>query len=216
MSIKPVYCHFSFRRPKGKKYGIFACACYGDKDGKKLVAHKTEMYTLWLDHQHVTAVQSYWFALKCLYDWQDKMIEAGVTNILLVCNNSNLVNLIASSKKNGLVAAYLEDAYMSYMNGNKIFELPIGICEAVSRDGSIRFCKEELVTNSSDYEVKVTLDESKGVARLDLGESAFTSIDDLLQQDSGYNKEPEEPDLEPDFDGSEIKEDSVIKLDWSV
>ena len=99
------------------------------------------------------------------------------------------------------------------MNGNKVFELPIGICEAVSRDGSIRFCKEELVTNSSDYEVKVTLDESKGVARLDLGESAFTSIDDLLQQDnSDYSKEPEEPD----FDGSEIKEDSVIKLDWSV
>ena len=141
------------------------------------------------------------------------MIEAGVTNVLLVCNNSNLVNLIASPKKNGLVAAYLEDAYMSYMNGNKVFELPIGICEAVSRDGSIRFCKEELVTNSSDYEVKVTLDESKGVARLDLGESAFTSIDELLQQDnSDYSKEPEEPD----FDGSEIKEDSVIKLDWSV
>lgn len=211
MLIKPVYCHFSFRRPKGKDYGIFACACYGDKEGKKLVAKNTEMHKLWLDHQHVTAVQSYWFALKCLYDWQDKMIEAGVTNILLVCNNSNLVNAIANPKKSGFVADYLEDVYKHYVNGDKTFELPVGICEAVTRDGSIRFCREDLVTNSSDYNVKVTLDNANGVARLEIDDGAFTSIDDVLEQDNGYNTEQES-----EFDSSELNEDTVVKLDWSV
>lgn len=211
MLIKPVYCHFSFRRPKGKDYGIFACACYGDKEGKKLVAKNTEMHKLWLDHQHVTAVQSYWFALKCLYDWQDKMIEAGVTNILLVCNNSNLVNAIANPKKSGFVADYLEDVYKHYVNGDKTFELPVGICEAVTRDGSIRFCREDLVTNSSDYNVKVTLDNANGVARLEIDDDAFISIDDVLEQDNGYNTEQES-----EFDSSELNEDTVVKLDWSV
>ena len=211
MLIKPIYCHFSFRRPKGKDYGIFACACYGDKAGNKLVAKNTEMHKLWLDHQHVTAVQSYWFALKCLYDWQDKMIEAEVTNILLVCNNSNLVNAIANPKKSGFVADYLEDVYKHYVNGDKTFELPIGICEAVNRDGSIRFCREDLVTNSSDYNVKVTLDNANGVARLEIDDGAFISIDDVLEQDSGNKIEQES-----DFDSSELNEDTVVKLDWSV
>lgn len=211
MLIKPVYCHFSFRRPKGKDYGIFACACYGDKEGRKLVAKNTEMHKLWLDHQHVTAVQSYWFALKCLYDWQDKMIEAGVTNILLVCNNSNLVNAIANPKKSGFVADYLEDVYKHYVNGDKTFELPVGICEAVTRDGSIRFCREDLVTNSSDYNVKVTLDNANGVARLEIDDGAFISIDDVLEQDNGYSTEQES-----EFDSSELNEDTVVKLDWSV
>lgn len=207
MLIKPIYCHFSFRRPKGKDYGIFACACYGDKEGKHLVAKNVEMHKLWLEHQHVTAVQSYWFALKCLYEWQNKMIEAGVTNILLVCNNSNLVNLITSSKKTGFVADYLADVYGHYVNGDKSFELPIGICEAVTRDKSSKFCREDLISNSSDYAVKVTLDNSKGVAKLNIDDSAFSSIDDILEMDNISDD---------DFDSSEIKDDTIVKLDWSV
>ena len=207
MLIKPIYCHFSFRRPKGKDYGIFACACYGDKEGKQLVAKNVEMHKLWLEHQHVTAVQSYWFALKCLYEWQNKMIEAGVTNILLVCNNSNLVNLITSSKKTGFVADYLADVYRHFVNGDKSFELPIGICEAVTRDKSAKFCREDLISNSSDYAVKVTLDNSKGVAKLNIDDSAFSSIDDILEMDTISDD---------DFDSSEIKDDTIVKLDWSV
>ena len=205
MLIRPVYCHFSFRRLKGKEYSIFACACYGDKESKELLEKNVEIHKLWLDHQHVTAVQSYWFALKCLYDWQNKFLDLGITNILLVCNNSNLVNAIAKPKKSGFVADYLEDVYRHYVNGDKSFELPIGICEAVTRDKSVKFCREDLVTNFDDYAVETTLENSNSIAKLDFGDSEFSSVDEILEKDGVISS-----DIESD------SEDRTVTLDWSV
>ena len=33
---KTIYCHFSFRRPRGKPYGLFAVAFYKDYEGKQV------------------------------------------------------------------------------------------------------------------------------------------------------------------------------------
>ena len=57
----------------------------------------------------------------------------------------------------------------------------------------------------------MTLDNANGVARLEIDDGAFISIDDVLEQDNGYNTEQES-----EFDSSELNEDTVVKLDWSV
>ena len=44
---KTVYCHFSFKRPKNKDYGIFAVAFYLDAEGKILTAQATRKFPLW-------------------------------------------------------------------------------------------------------------------------------------------------------------------------
>ena len=45
--IEDIYCHFSFRRPKGENYGIFAVALYLDYDGKKYIGHLVRAEELW-------------------------------------------------------------------------------------------------------------------------------------------------------------------------
>ena len=97
---KFVYCHFSFRRPRGKKYGLFAVALYADSIGKRLVAAKTRAFLLWQNHQHITAIQAYEHAMYCLWEWQHKLQQHGVTNILLVTDNSTLAGWIMNPNKN--------------------------------------------------------------------------------------------------------------------
>ena len=199
ISVKPLYCHFSFKRPKSENYGIFACACYTDKEYKNLVARNTEVYKLWLDNQCVTAMQSYWFALKCIYEWQEKINKAGFTNILLVCNNKFLVNTIADSKKSSFVGAYLEDVYRDYVNGNKYFNIPIGICNAVKYDRARKFCSKEFVTNFDKYHI----DNNDTVTKLSFEDSNLLSVDELLDSDTNTANEPS------------IDLSNVVELDWN-
>lgn len=196
IKIKPLYCHFSFRQPKNEKYCIFSCACYTDKEYKNLVARQTEVYDIWLDNQHVIAMQSYWFALKCLYEWQDKILKAKFTNVLLVCNNRFLVETIVGSKKYSFVGAYLEDVYRDYVNGNKYFKIPIGICNAVKYDRAKKFCTKEFVTNFDKYD----LDSKDTFTKLSFGDVSLSSVDSLIEED--FN--------------SEIDLDSVVELSWTV
>lgn len=72
---KVVYCHFSFRRPRGEGYGIFSCALYNDYDGTEPVIKRVCMEELWKDHQHITAIQAYRFALDSIYKWQAHLLK---------------------------------------------------------------------------------------------------------------------------------------------
>jgi len=97
MENKTVYCHLSFRRPKGKNYGIFSAALYTEYDGKTLVARQTRAYELWENHQHVTAIQAYEHALNCIWEWQRQLREHGVREVILVTDNSILAGWIINN-----------------------------------------------------------------------------------------------------------------------
>lgn len=146
--MKIVYCHLSFRRPKNTGYGLFAVALYKDEEGKQLVAAKTRAYELWKDHQHITAVQAYEHALYCIWEWQSILKEKGVTNILLVTDNSTLAGWINNPNKNKDYTNYMNKANTAYkVGGKKELYLTIGLCEPRDYEKSKKFCKEEYVVN---------------------------------------------------------------------
>ena len=114
MESKIVYCHFSFRRPKDKPYGIFAAAIYADADGKQLIAEKTVALALWKDHQHVTAVQAYSNALESIWHWQARMKKYNVGTVMLVTDNSTLAGWILDPNKNKNYTAWMKKATTPY------------------------------------------------------------------------------------------------------
>lgn len=181
---KVVYCHFSFRRPQGKNYSLFATALYADKAGKILVAAKTRAYPMWRNHQHITAIQAYEHALYCIWEWQSKLIEHGVTHVFLVTDNSTLAGWIENPKKNKKYTPYMNRANEQYkVGGKKEIYLSIGLCEVVDYEKSRKFCVEEKVVNKipedngnngkskgKNYKHKLKIDEYK-------------SIDDIINED---------------------------------
>lgn len=147
-TIDTVYCHFSFRRPRGKKYGLFAVAIYWDKRGKKLAAQATRRYELWEDQQFITAIQSYEHALYSIYTWQGIMHSKGISNVMLVTDNSTLAGWIEDPKKNKHYSDYMERAVKEYRVGApKEITLSIGLCDVLDYEKSYKYCKEDKVIN---------------------------------------------------------------------
>ena len=156
---KTVYCHFSFKRPKGKDYGLFAVAFYWDFDGKKLAAQATRKYPLWKDHQFVTAIQAYEHALYSIYTWQGVMRSKGITNVMLVTDNSTLAGWIENPKKNKAYTNYMNKAVEKYRAGApKEILISIGLCEVRDYEKSYKFCKEDKVVNDNPPVVDKTED----------------------------------------------------------
>lgn len=185
---KAVYCHFSFRRPKGKDYSLFATALYADKEGKVLVAANTRAYAMWKNHQHVTAIQAYEHALYCIWEWQYKLKEHGVTHVLLVTDNSTLAGWIEDPKKNKNYTAYMNRANEQYkVGGKKEIYLSIGICEVRDYEKSRKFCVEEKVSNKISVSKNTNSNISGGVKgsnqknKLKIDE--YKSIDDIINED---------------------------------
>lgn len=144
-----IYCHFSFKRPKGKQYGIFATAFYSDFEGKKLIKSTVRKYDLWENQQFITAIQSYEHALMTIYENQGLMKSANINQIMLVTDNSTLAGWIVNPKKNKAYAEYMERAVKPYRVGSyKEIVLGIGICEPRKSEKSYKFCREELVENT--------------------------------------------------------------------
>ena len=173
-----IYCHFSFKRPKGQNYGLFAVAFYSDFAGKKLITHKTRKYDLWQNHQFVTAIQSYEHALASIYEIQGQLRAANINQVMLVTDNSTLAGWIENPKKNKNYAGFMERAVKPYRTGSyKEIDIGIGLCEPRDSEKSYKYCKEELVCN--DY--KPSQPESKDVAayRIPIGE--YKSALDLLK-----------------------------------
>ncbi len=178
MEQKVVYCHFSFRRPRDKEYGIFAVALYADPEGKRLVAAKTRAFTLWQDHQHITAIQAYEHALFCLWEWQAKLRQYKVTNIFLVTDNSTLAGWIDNPKKNKEYTKWMNRANDPYkVGGPKQLWLAPGLCKPRESEKSHKFCTEDKICNKrpetrprniSGYKIKV-------------GE--YKSVLDIVQED---------------------------------
>ena len=171
-----VYCHFSFKRPKGKDYGLFAVAMYRDFDGKKLITDKTRRIKLWEDHQFITAVQAYENALHSIYEWQGLMSEANINQIMLVTDNSTLAGWIENPKKNKAYYGYMEKAVKMYRAGApKEIVLGIGLCEPREYEKSYKYCKEERVVEDE----KVVTDNRIDITKI----AGVQSVMDILEND---------------------------------
>ena len=181
-NIKRVYCHFSFKRPKGKQYGLFAVAFYSDFEGKRHILHKVRKFDLWQNHQFVTAIQSYEHALLTIYEYQGMMKEAGISQVMLVTDNSTLAGWIENPNKNKKYAEYMNRAVKPYRSGSfREIVVGVGLCEARKSEKSYKYCKEELVCNN--YIPQEKKNESKSGYKIDIGQENYTSALDILDQD---------------------------------
>lgn len=173
---REIYCHFSFRRPKGKNYCLFACAAYGDSEGKELLDRVTRAYPLWENHQHITAIQSYWHALQCIWEWQSELIRNNITNVFLVTNNSTLEGWIINPKHNKNYTGWMNKAVEHFkIAGSKELKVTVGILEARDSEKSHKYCKEELLKN------KIPTEKQIAEYRLDVGE--FVTMDMIADED---------------------------------
>lgn len=173
-----VYCHFSFKRPKGENYGLFAVAFYSDFAGKKLITHITRKLDLWENQQFVTAIQSYEHALMTIYESQGYMRKGNINQVMLVTDNSTLAGWITNPKKNKQYSEYMERAVKPYRTGSyKEIVIGIGLCEPRKAEKSYKYCKEENVVN--DY--RPTKESKPTGYKLDIGE--YKSAIDIIRED---------------------------------
>lgn len=180
MDERVVYCHFSFRRPKGKPYGIFATAIYADSEGNKLVAERTMAFPLWKDHQHVTAIQAYSNALESIWHWQAKLIKYNVGTVMLVTDNSTLAGWILNPSKNKQYTEWMKQAIAPYRVGSKKeLSVGVGLCEARNSEKSHKFCREDLICNKRPTE---STGVGSGLNKLELGVEFKTALD-IINED---------------------------------
>lgn len=181
-AIDTIYCHFSFKRPKGQNYGLFAIALYSDFAGKKLILHKTRKYPLWENHQFITAIQSYEHALLSIYEIQGQLKASGITQVMLVTDNSTLAGWIENPKKNKKYTAYMERAVKAFRAGSyKEIVLGVGLCEPRDAEKSYKYCKEELVSN--EYKPSKPENDSPAGFKFDLGGVEYKSALSILEED---------------------------------
>ena len=144
---KTVYCNFSFRRPRDDRgYGIFATVFYSDYDCKKQIVRKVARRKLWEDHQYVTAVQSYEYALDNISKLQGKMQEANINRVMLVTDNAILAGWILNHNKNPHYTKYMDRAVKPYaFGGGREIVLGVGLCKPRLYEHSYKYCKAEFI-----------------------------------------------------------------------
>ena len=175
-----IFCHFSFKRPKGSSFGLFSVAIYSDIIGKKLIIQKTRKYDLWENHQFITAIQAYEHALLTIYELQGKMIEAGIRQVMLVTDNSILAGWIETPNKNKDYAPFMQRAVKLYrVGGPKEIVIGIGLCEPREAEKSYKYCSEDKVCNT--YVPKRTGDTLPSGYRLQV--ENFKSALDIIKDD---------------------------------
>lgn len=179
---RTIFCHFSFKRPKGKDYGLFAVSFYSDFEGKNVLLHKTRKYDLWQNHQFVTAIQSYEHALLTIFELQGIMRENNINQVMLVTDNSTLAGWIEYPKKNKQYAGFMEKAVKPYRVGSyKEIVIGVGLCEPRKAEKSYKYCKEELVENNY-----IPIEERKEiVSGYKMGIGEYKSVLDIIAEDSG-------------------------------
>lgn len=185
--MRTVYCHFSFKRPKGKDYGLFAVAFYNDVEGKQLTAQATRRLKLWQNHQWITSIQAYEHALYSIYTWQGLMRSHDITNVLLVTDNSTLAGWIENPKKNKHYTDWMNKAVEQYRAGApKEITLNIGLCDVREYEKSYKFCREDKVINDEPPTVIKNKGTGKHVINLDGASMQFTTIGEM--QKNNENK----------------------------
>lgn len=180
-----LYCHFSFRRIRKEPGMVYlAVAFFRDYDGARLLEHKTVKRKLWEDQQFVTAIQSYEFALSCIYEWQGILSRLNVGQIILVTDNSTLAGWIENPKKNKGYAAIMERAVEAYrVTGPKEITLGIGLGNVRKYERSYKFCAEKYVEEEKPTNYVVKVDGTNRVSINKEAETEYSSIDEYLRED---------------------------------
>lgn len=176
-----VYAHFSFKRPKNDpNMGIFAIAFYRDYLGKKIIYKKVVKKRLWEDHQFITAVQSYEYALSVIYEIQNALINTNFTKVNLVTDNSTLAGWIENPKKNKNYTEYMERAVKMYrQNAPKEILVTVGLCEVIKYEKSYKFCKEEFI----EEEEEIVQKQDNGSYALDISKLKYKSVGQMLDEE---------------------------------
>ena len=189
---RTIYCHFSFKRPKDKGYGLFAVAFYKDFEGKKKIIHETVKLDLWKDHQFVTAIQAYANALEEIHKFQGVMMRVSIGDVMLVTDNSILAGWILNPKKNKDYTEYMRRAVEPYRVGShKEIVVGVGLCEPRDYEKSYKYCKEEFVSNEEEYRLahlEVENAENEKKNRFKLDESKFIPITEMVKKEKIFTE----------------------------
>ena len=178
---RTIYCHFNFKRPKGKNFGYFAVAMYYDYEGKQLAAKVTRVLPLWKNHQFVSAIQAYEHALYSIYKWQGIMLSKGFTNVMLVTDNSILAGWITDPKKNKAYTGYMNKAVEPYRAGGTMeITLGVGLCRPRDHEKSYKYCNEkEVVNDVKSVVVEKSENGTKNVIDLSATNMAYKTISEI-------------------------------------
>lgn len=184
---KTIYLHFSSRRPTGKQFGMFSVACYADYNAKKLITKEVTALELWEDNQHISAIQSYYNALDYIYRHQAEMQRVGITNIMLVTNNSTLVKWILNEGRNKYYIHWIDFATKQFRFGqNKEIILGVGLLNARDTEKSKQYCILKNVRNLDEMLQELETKGKKKKYKLEITEaeqSKFKTIYDIIEED---------------------------------
>lgn len=185
-----VYLHFSFRKPVGEKYALFSTACFFDRDFKKLITKNVTADELWEpESQHINSIQSYYKALEYIYQHQVDMIDNGISHVVLVTNNSSLVNWILGRGRNKFYTQYIDRICKPFRFGYpKEIALGVGLLEAVDNEKSKKYCLDKNADNLQNIKEQIALKESasKNVSyQMDVKEpTKMRSIFDFMKSEN--------------------------------
>lgn len=179
--IENLYCHFSYRRPRGEDYILCATAFYKDFEGKQLVCSFTRAFDMWENQQYVCAIQSFEHALFCIWENQAEIMKYGVKSVFLVTDNSALAKWIENPKKNKTYIPYMLKAWENYRRGqSKEIMINVGLCETRKLEKSHKFCKVELIRNKLP---QASINTASHTYKLDIEHKAKT-IQEIIEKDT--------------------------------
>lgn len=186
-----IYCNFAFRRQVKENYIILTNIFYADKEMTKQIERKTRAYKMWENQQYVCAVQSYEYALNCIFESEYQMRKHGVTKVWLITANSALVSWIVGSRR----AEYnnmLFKAKQPYMPGGaKEIHVEVGVLPAIDYDPAYKYCRVQNVTNEIPFTKK-----DEAVSKLNvLGMSIFDNIENMMKDTLKEDKKHVDEDI---------------------
>ena len=159
---------------------------YYDFEGKRLAAQATRKFPLWKNHQFVTAIQSYEHALYSIYTWQGIMKSRGITDVMLVTDNSTLAGWIENPRKNKAYTDYMNKAVEKYRAGAPCeITLGIGLCDVRDYEKSYKFCKEEKVINNDSSKAIQSNANGANAINLESLNIKYKTITEINQEDPG-------------------------------
>lgn len=188
-----VYLHFSFRKPNGEKYALFSTACFFDKEFKKLITKNVTADVLWQpESQHINSIQSYYKALEYIYKHQVEMLNNNISHVVLVTNNSSLVNWILGRGRNKYYNQYIDKICKPFRFGApKEIVLGVGLMEAVESEKSKKYCLEKNADNLNSLKEKMASQESNKPLSYQLEFREPTKVKSIFD----FMKPDEEPDM---------------------
>lgn len=192
-----VYLHFSFRKPSGENYGLFSTACFFDKEFTKLITKSVTADVLWEpDSQHINSIQSYYKALEYIYKHQVEMMNNNISHVVLVTNNSSLVNWIMGRGRNKYYIQYVDKICKPFRFGApKEIALGVGLMEAVENEKSKKYCLDKNADNLNYIKEQMAIQASSKSVSYQLEFRKPTKVKSIFD----FMKSEDEPDVVGDM-----------------